>query len=170
MVQQPQWQPPQVPWQQPGQYPQAPQWQPPGMYQPPPPDTPDPKAVDWLRNNRWFGDDEEMTGYAYGVHEKLVKRDRIDPRSNDYYVKIDEAMRHRFPEKFDTGEEPPERQPAQRQAAAPRSTVTVAPPSRGNGAQPRKVQLTETQARVAKRLGLTLEQYAEQVLKEQANG
>ena len=41
----------------------------------------------------------------------------------------------------------------------------VAPSARNNGAKPRKVQLTSTQVALAKRLGLTNEQYAKELIK-----
>ena len=44
--------------------------------------------------------------------------------------------------------------------------VVTAPSSRNNGAKPRKVKLTRTQLSLAKRLGLTPEQYANQLVKE----
>ena len=34
----------------------------------------DPAAVEWSQQNEWFGNDKEMTSFAYGVHEKLVER------------------------------------------------------------------------------------------------
>lgn len=138
------------------------------QFQPQPQDhAPDPRAVKWLRANRWFGDDEEMTGYAYGVHEKLIKREGIDPRSDDYYKRIDEAMKMRFPEKFEKegGLE------VEVQKPAPQARSIVAAPSRGASAGgPRKVQIPASAAAIAKRLGLTLEQYAEQYIKEYGNG
>jgi hypothetical protein len=42
----------------------------------------------------------------------------------------------------------------------------VAPSARSNGAKPRKLRLTATQISLAKRLGLTPEQYARQLAKE----
>jgi hypothetical protein len=42
----------------------------------------------------------------------------------------------------------------------------VAPATRNNGGKPRKVQLTPTQVSLAKKLGLSAEQYAKQIVKE----
>lgn len=126
------------------------------------PEAPKPsqKALDWISRNPWFGPqgDREMTALAYGVHENLIRSQGVKPDTDEYYQKIDEAMRARFPERF-------ERDNAQRQP----STV-VAPSTRNNGARPRKIQLTSTQVSLAKRLGLTPEQYAKQLIKENANG
>ncbi len=123
---------------------------------------PDPKAVTWLKANPWFGSDKKMTGFAYGVHEELVTEEGVDPRSDEYYEKINAAMRDAFPKEFDDA-------PAAKPAKQEQRPNIVAPPARGSA--PRKITLTASQAAVAKRLGLTLEQYATQLVKEsQANG
>lgn len=123
----------------------------------------DPKLQEWLGENKWFGQDREMTQFAYGVHEKLVREENIHPQSDVYYSKINERMKQVFPNKFGGGmgtEDP---------AVSPRSTTVVAPAKRASGS-PRKVQLTSTQVSLAKRLGLTPEQYAKQLLKETKRG
>ena len=58
----------------------------------------DPKLKSWLGDNEWFGEDKEMTSFAYGVHEKLVTSDGVDPRSDEYYGRIDKRLRQVFPE------------------------------------------------------------------------
>jgi hypothetical protein len=126
---------------------------------PPPPKAPDPRLERWIGDNGWFGKDREMTSFAYGVHEKLVMNDGVNPESEEYYQKIDQRMREVFPSNFggDTGAEEP--------AASRRSSTVVAPADRSSG-KPRRVQLTSTQVALAKRLGITPEQYAKQLLKE----
>lgn len=133
------------------QAPQAPQ--------PEPQPVSDPKATDWLQNNKWFGEHSQMTGYAYGLHEHLVKNEMIDPRSDEYYKKIDSEMKSKFPEEFGEDEIPSSN------GAKPGSVV--APVSRGNVKGSRKLRLTKTQVTLAKRLGITPEQYAQQLVKEQ---
>ena len=114
---------------------------------------PDQKAETWRQSNAWFGVDEEMTALALGLHEKLV-RSGVDPRSDDYYRKVDETMRKRFAENFE-----PQRKAANIVAPATRSTA------------PNKVRLTQTQMGLAKRFGLTPEAYAKEVIKlENTNG
>lgn len=122
---------------------------------------PDPEAMDWAEKNKWFGSNEEMTGYAFGVHERIVKAG-VDPKSKSYYDQIDEAMRKRFPEEFDDGTVEVSTQPTRQ------SGNVVAPASRSSK-KPRKVTLTPTAAAIAKRLGLTNEQYAAQLLKDSKN-
>jgi len=122
----------------------------------------DDKALKWQSKNDWFGQDEEMTSLALGVHEKLV-RSGISPTSDEYYRRIDSTMQKRFPEYF--GDDSlNEETPAQRKP----STV-VAPASRSTA--PKKVRLTKTQVALAKKFGLTPEQYARETLKlERTNG
>ena len=109
---------------------------------------PDPKAAAWQKANPWFGSDDEMTSLALGLHQRLV-REGLDPQSDEYYERINTRMRQVFPDQFDSEEKPPEK--------ARRSSV-VAPASRSTA--PKKVRLTETAVKLAKRLGLTPEQYA----------
>ena len=112
--------------------------------------------------NEWFGQDEEMTSLALGLHEKLV-RNGIDPTSDEYYRRIDGTMQKRFPEYFGDATLD-EDTPAQRKP----STV-VAPATRSTA--PKKVRLTKTQVALAKKFGLTPEQYARETLKlERTNG
>ena len=108
----------------------------------------DERAANWQQNNSWFGSDDEMTSLALGLHNKLVKQG-ISPQSDEYYETIDSRMRQVFPDNFEEAE--PKRKKAQVVAPATRSTA------------PKKVTLTRTQVQIAKRLGLTPEQYAKQV-------
>jgi len=121
------------------------------------PPKPDKLAMDWASRNDWFEKDPEMTGYAYGLHEKLVKSG-VDPRTEEYYNELDTAVRRVFPDKF--GDEIIEESAPQRQAG------NVVAPAARSGKRPRKVQLTSTQVSLAKRLGLSNEQYAAQLMKE----
>jgi hypothetical protein len=115
----------------------------------------DERADNWRQENSWFGADDEMTAYALGYHSKLVK-EGVDPRSDEYYEKINSRMRKMFPESFDDVED--EQEPAKAKAKAPN---VVAPATRSTA--PRKVTLTQTQVAIAKRLGVPLELYAKQV-------
>jgi hypothetical protein len=124
---------------------------------------PDSRALEWQSKNTWFGQDEEMTSLALGLHEKLV-RSGVNPTSEDYYRRIDETMQKRFPEYFGESDDSLEDKPAQRKP----STV-VAPATRSTA--PKKVRLTKTQLALAKKFKLTPEQYARELLKtENANG
>jgi hypothetical protein len=122
---------------------------------------PDAKTKAWASENEWFGNDSEMTGYAFGVHESLV-RQGINPQSqaDEYYNRIDQSMRQRFPDKFGG---------QQVEAAPVRQAGSVVAPAGRSAKKPRRVQLTSTQVALAKRLGLSAEQYAAQLLKESSN-
>ena len=108
----------------------------------------DDRASDWQKTNSWFGSDDEMTSLALGLHNKLVKQG-VSPQSDEYYETIDSRMRQVFPDNFEDAE--PKK----------RKTQVVAPATRSTA--PKKVTLTRTQVQIAKRLGLTPEQYAKQV-------
>jgi len=118
----------------------------------------DDRAVDWQKANSWFGQDDEMTSFALGLHQKLVKQG-VNPRSDEYYEKINSRMRQVFPDAFDDveEEEPEETKPR-------RKTNVVAPATRSTA--PKKIVLTQTQVALAKRLGVPLEEYAKQVAME----
>ena len=141
--------------------PQQKQEEPVQLQQKPKVNEPDARTKAWASSNPWFGEDSEMTGYAFGVHESLVKQG-INPQSqaDEYYRRIDDSMRKRFPDKF--GEQYFEEAPA-------RQTGSVVAPAQRSAKKPRRVQLTSTQVALAKRLGLTAEQYAAQLLKEASN-
>jgi len=109
----------------------------------------DERANEWAASNTWFGQDDEMTSLALGLHTKLVK-EGISPQSDDYYEKINSRMRQVFPEQFENIGGEPKR----------RSNV-VAPATRSTA--PKKIRLTQTQVTLSKRLGITPEQYARQV-------
>lgn len=131
--------------------------------QPTPQRVRDPKAEAWVEeNSSWFHVDDEMTAYAMGLHQKLVKSG-VDPRTDEYYETIDSRMRKVFPEEFDDVVEQPEPQESRKQSAN-----VVAPATRSTA--PNKVKLTKTQVALANRLGVPLEEYARQVALEMRNG
>ena len=145
----------------------APQAQPQHQQAPQPPQQPQVPQLNarqkaWLADNDWYGKDRQMTAFALGVHEELVYNG-VDPESENYYSEIDSAMRKRFADKFDSGEDI-EVTPRQKKPAS-----VVAPAARSAQA-PRKIKLTSSQVALAKRLGLSKEQYAAQLMKEARNG
>lgn len=125
----------------------------------------DDKTVRWQAKNQWFGSPgyEEVTSFALGLHQKLVNSG-VDPRSDDYFERIDARMKSTFPEVFGGTDDKPRSGDGSR-----RPTSVVAPATRSTGA--RKVQLTPTQVALAKKYGLTPQQYAAEVAKlEKSNG
>jgi hypothetical protein len=117
----------------------------------------DPKALSWRDQNPWFGSDEEMTSLALGLHQRLV-REGVDPKSDDYYERINARMRQVFPDRFDDVEE-------EKPAAKPRQQSTVVAPVTRSTA-PKKIVLNQRQVALARRLGLTPEQYGRQFAKD----
>lgn len=117
----------------------------------------DPKASVWQEKNSWFGQDDEMTSLALGLHEKLVKENGMAYATTDeYYRRIDDTMRKRFPENFQDVDDD---KPTERQ----KPSTVVAPASRSTSSK--KIRLTTSQQGIAKKLGLTNEQYARELLK-----
>lgn len=122
---------------------------------------PDHKTMAWQERNQWYGSDAEMTASALGLHQKLVtQRGPQFAGTDEYWQTIDKTMRRRFPEYFGVDEVADGNQrPVAREKAAP----VVAPASRSRS--PKKIKLTTTQLAVAKKFGLTPEQYAREVMK-----
>ena len=119
----------------------------------------DEKTLRWQAKNQWFGSNgfEEITSFALGLHQKLVNSG-VDPRTDEYFEQIDARVKSTFPEMFGGSEDRP------RNGNAPRKPAAVAAPAtRSSGAK--KIQLTQTQIALAKKFGLTPQQYAAQVAK-----
>jgi hypothetical protein len=123
---------------------------------------PDEKTLRWQAKNQWFGANgfEEVTSFALGLHQKLVNNG-VDPRSSEYFEQIDARVKSTFPEVFGGTED-------RRSSDSPkRPTSVVAPAARSSGAK--KIQLTQTQVALAKKYGLTPQQYAAEVAKLERN-
>ena len=116
--------------------------------------TQDPSAVAWQQDNPWFGEDEEMTSLALGLHEKL-RKEGVRVSSQEYYNRINQTIRQRFPEKFEEQEEQDTR-------PSRRSSV-VAPATRSTSAK--RVKLTPGELALAKKFQLTPEQFAQEKIK-----
>ena len=129
---------------------------------------PNPRAVAWGKKNSWFEDQSSvqaklMTSLAYGLHRVAVQDKGIAPNTDAYFDFINVGMRERFTD-YEWSDQGGVRQTTASTTSQPSSVV--APSARNNGARPRKVKLTPTQRALAKRIGLTQEQYANQLLKE----
>jgi hypothetical protein len=111
----------------------------------------DSKALAWRESNQWFGPNRGMTAFALAVHQDLAD-EGVDLTSDDYYNRINKSVRERFPEAF-TSEK--------------RKSNVVAPATRSTA--PRKIVLTQSQVNLAKRLGITPEQYAREYAKQMRN-
>jgi hypothetical protein len=121
---------------------------------------PDSKTLAWQERNTWWGTDPEMTASALGLHQKL-ERER-GPQfvgSDEYWGVIDTTMRRRFPEYF--GDDRATTGKSGRAETKPANVV--APASRSTS--PKKIVLKQSQITIAKKLGLTPEQYARELMK-----
>ena len=114
----------------------------------------DPKAQEWADKNSWFNKDIVMTEGAKVIHRQLVEEEGYDPISNpeEYYQEIDRRIALEFPHKFAKNTEDTTNKPTQTVASATRSSKTG-----------RKVQrLTPSEVAIAKKLGVSLDEYAKQ--------
>ncbi len=120
----------------------------------------DAKALAWQeRNKSWWGIDRAMTSLAFGTHETLVNQG-VDPTSDEYYAAIDKEMRQRFPERF---EQEAEGTPSTNGSGEQAQKTVVSPAKRSTSSK--RVVLTNSEVRLAKRLGLSPEQYVREKLK-----
>ena len=133
----------------------------------------DAKTTAWQEKNTWWGRDEEMTALALGYHQKLEKQ--YGPQyvgTDEYWKRVDETMRKRFPD-YEWGDDEIKTtdgggKPVVRTETKPAATV-VAPASRSTSSK--KIVLKQSQIAIAKKLGLTPEQYAREFAKlENRNG
>lgn len=125
---------------------------------------PDEKTLRWQAKNQWFGAEgfEDVSSFALGLHQNLVNNG-VDPRSDEYFERIDARMKSKFPEVFGETEDKP------RAGENKRPASVVASAARSSGTK--KIQLTTTQVALARKYGLTPQQYAAEVAKlERQNG
>ena len=105
---------------------------------------PDPKALAWGEKNKWFGSDEPMPLTAFNIHKQLIQAEGFDGTSDEYYEEMDKRMREQWPQKF-------------------KEEATEQP-----NTKKKSVKLTHSELAIARKLGVSPEQYAKQVLKLQA--
>lgn len=123
----------------------------------------DPKVANWVSKNQWFVDPNKraMRRYAEGVHEDLESRfGRGYIGTDEYYANIDKEVKARFPEEFGSTSK-------NETSSRTRPSTVVAPVKRSTA--PKQVVLTRTAANIAKKLGITPQQYAKEFLKLEAN-
>lgn len=119
----------------------------------------DPKTAEWIANNPWYVDPKKrtMSRFAQGVHEDLESSyGKAFVGTDEYYKQIDKEVRRKFPEEFDVEETPNESEKSQQKSIKPSTVVASAKRSTSS----KKIVLSKTQIALAKKLGLTPEQYA----------
>jgi len=113
----------------------------------------DPKLEKWLDNNEWYGTNKVMTAAALAVHEDLVESG-YKAGSDAYYSALDKTVRETFGGYF-SSEDSTNKVKVDSTPTKP-STV-VAPASRSTASN--KIKLKMSQVNLAKKLGVTPEQY-----------
>jgi len=113
---------------------------------------PDPKAKQWAEQNEWFGQDEPMTLTAFSIHKKMIEEEGWDGATDEYYVELDNRIRKEFPHKFN-----------QEAGGTTRNSPAVASATRRTTKGKKSVKLSPSQVAIAKKLGVSLEDYAKQV-------
>ena len=124
----------------------------------------DPKVANWVSKNPWFVDRGKlsMRKYAEGVHEELAERyGKAFIGTDKYFESIDKEVQRRFPEEFSMA-----RTDGDERSQRTRQNSVVASAKRSTA--PKQVVLTKSQVALAKKLGLTNEQYAREMTKMEA--
>ena len=130
-----------------------------------------PRTQRWVKENSdWFGPDDEMTSLAMGLDKKLQREYGANYiGTEEYFRTIDTVMRKRFPEYFETQSNEDDDRTSQTRsnpaAAEPQSRARqaspVSPASRSTS--PNRIKLSPAQISIARKLGVTPEEYAKQV-------
>ena len=111
---------------------------------------PSPKAQAWANRNDWFGQDRIMTNVALSIHENLAN-EGFDLNSDEYYNELDDRLKQELPNKFKNVEA--DQKPVQTVASPSRTTSSGRKPSN-------RVELSPSEQRLAKRLGVSFKDYA----------
>lgn len=117
----------------------------------------DEKTLRWQAKNQWFSADgfEDVSSYALGLHKKLINAG-YDPRSDEYFSEIDTRVKDKFPEVFGN-------ERAKSNESPRRPVSVVSPAARSSGK--RTIQMTPRAMALAKKFGITPQQYAIQQAK-----
>ena len=132
----------------------------------------DPDMKAWSSKNPWFmstvPEHQEMSSYALTIDTRLRNQGILpEEDAQKYYAEVDKNMRNEYPNFFgvqvdQTAEVVSEAGTTKRQ---PSTVVASATRDSGNK-KPSQVRLTQTQVKLARQLGISPEQYANQLLKE----
>ena len=116
----------------------------------------DSRARSWAsKNATWFNRDPVMTEGAKVIHRQLTEVEGYDPNADadEYYTEVDRRIRVEFPHKFDIVSD-----------STNKPTQTVASATRSSKTSGRKtVKLSPSQVAIARKLGVPLKDYAEQL-------
>jgi hypothetical protein len=119
----------------------------------------EPKLAEWLSDNDWYADGDRtyLKEYAKKVHSKLADKFGDGYVGTDaYYKSITKEVKSRFPDEFDETELQNDDGDKPHRTQKPSTVVASAKRSTGT----KKVLLTKSAQAIAKKLGLSNEQYA----------
>ena len=131
-----------------------------------------PRTQKWIEaNSDWFGADEEMTMAAMGLDKKLKSQYGDGyAGTEEYFRTIDKTMRKRFPEHFNDDQSHEDddtyqsHTPDEDDRPARRATKIVSPVAPATrSTPPNRIRLKASEAAIARRLGVPIEEYAKQV-------
>ena len=142
------------------------QFQPQAAFQPPPPPQRQqaeaqlpPETIDWLQNNQWFLEDRKMQRRAVAISQDLIE-DGVAEGTKTYYDRINAEMRKTFPERFEASAMTDNAKPQSTARQVSRPPVATAPRTSSATNGTRKIVLNASEAAIAKKLGVPLEDYA----------
>lgn len=122
----------------------------------------DAKTEEWAERNEWWGEDKEVTNAAIVIHKQLVAEGMI-PSSPGYFPAIDARLKKNFPDKDYWGKDVS----TDNGSGTPTTVSAVTPVSASiaprKGSKGKTVRLSASQRSVAKKLGITDQQYAKSV-------
>lgn len=133
------------------------------------PVTPDAKTQEWTEKNPWFGSKKPMTAYALGLHEELIDEyGKNFVGTDQYFQRIDKEMRKVFSEYFDTSEPQTKVEVEEESKPSQKSKPSTVVASATRSTSSKQIRLKPSQIALARKLGLSPEQYARELIKMEA--
>lgn len=133
------------------------------------PATPDAKTQEWTEKNVWFGSKKPMTAYALGLHEELVDEyGKAFVGTDQYFQRIDKEMRKVFSEYFDTVDPQTKVEVEEESKPSQKSKPSTVVASATRSTNSKQIRLKPSQIALARKLGLSPEQYARELIKMEA--
>ena len=132
----------------------------------------DPEMKAWSSKNPWFmstvPEHQEMSSYALTIDQRLRNQGILPEKdASKYYAEVDKNMRKEYPNFFGVQVEQTEDVVYETRTPKRQPSTVVASATRDSGnKKPSQVRLTQTQVKLARQLGISPEQYANQLLKE----
>ena len=132
----------------------------------------DPEMKEWSSKNPWFmstvPEHQEMSSYALTIDQRLRNQGVMPEKdAQKYYAEVDRYMRNEYPNFFGVQVEQTADAVYETGAQKRQPSTVVASATRDSGnKKPSQIRLTQTQVKLARQLGISPEQYANQLLKE----